>query len=885
MTINKQMIEAELRRRQAGLGPSPRPAPAPQQPAMSFSDHLWQRQLQQESGRRQFNRQGQPLTSPAGAVGIAQVMPQTGPEAARLAGLPWDEQRFRTDAQYNEALGRAYQEHQLRQFGDPALALAAYNAGPGRVQEWIQRFGNPATGEISREEFVQSIPFEETRNYVQNILGENLAAPAKPSREAVLRELKRRQAAAQRPLTAPEPAPVPTPAPTPLGLEGTPGAVAGAVRDAVTAPPMTPERRARVESNLLEPGMRGSMQNQGEGFWRFLTEEGLQTAGGVGGALAGGALGAPLGLPGIVGGAVLGAFGGGAIGGGVNDAIQQALADPSVPPDLKQSLQAALQSGSEEAIMETLGRVISIVPGIARNLRSQIKPDAAEADKFLRAEGGMGLTPGQLGDSWAVKFAESAISGAPIGGARFNLVTASNIEALQKATSDMLDRVAGEGVSKMTRADVGNMVLDVIDEGKKALSVIDAELYKAVGDLMPNTVTQTIVKKPHPSGMLDSRGNPMMVDTVEEVVTGPVQTKAIKAWAERTKDKISKVKTGASSDIANMLDDIINLPPDAPLETVSLLRSRVGELNRALQRQAGTGQNRYLLSAAEAQITRAIEDAAERMGPEAAEALKMANSFHKKSKSKLLDDFMVKLLRREGTPSAIAEAITQPEHFRKVQAALRRASNLSKRAPAPEARRAVNTDFPDASPLRVKPVEYKETWDKVRGNWLAKQLDPEKDLDKMPLIRMLKDQKGREMVKAATTASEFTGLVKLANAIEHMGKLKTPTNNMMAWRQTGAMMQPISAAGAAGTGAALGAGGLGLGLGAGILIVPPLMAQLLTRPAGRTLLTQMTKTPVTSSEAPGLALRFNELVQEVMGEMSEEERQQVLAAQPGNRPQ
>jgi len=93
-----------------------------------------------ESGTRQFGADGKPLTSPKGAVGIAQVMPGTGPEAAKLAGLPWDEHRYRNDANYNRALGLAYFQKQLQtNGGDLAKAYAAYNAGPGRLAEAEKR--------------------------------------------------------------------------------------------------------------------------------------------------------------------------------------------------------------------------------------------------------------------------------------------------------------------------------------------------------------------------------------------------------------------------------------------------------------------------------------------------------------------------------------------------------------------------------------------------------------------------------------------------------------------------------------------------------------------------------------------------------------------------
>lgn len=98
-------------------------------------------------------------TSPKGAVGPGQLLPDTAKEAAKLAGLPWDETRFRTDPQYNDALGVAYYTKQLQDFGDPVIAAAAYNAGPARTRRALRR----AKG----GDFTQFLPAE-TQQYVQN---------------------------------------------------------------------------------------------------------------------------------------------------------------------------------------------------------------------------------------------------------------------------------------------------------------------------------------------------------------------------------------------------------------------------------------------------------------------------------------------------------------------------------------------------------------------------------------------------------------------------------------------------------------------------------------------------------------------------------------------
>lgn len=121
---------------------------------------LIERQFHQESGNRHFGSDGQPITSPKGAVGIAQVMPATAPEAARLAGLPWDENAYRYDPVYNKLLGIAYMSEQLRKYkGNVAQALAAYNAGPDRVDTALG-MGDAWFGHLPPE----------TQDYVQKVL-------------------------------------------------------------------------------------------------------------------------------------------------------------------------------------------------------------------------------------------------------------------------------------------------------------------------------------------------------------------------------------------------------------------------------------------------------------------------------------------------------------------------------------------------------------------------------------------------------------------------------------------------------------------------------------------------------------------------------------------
>ncbi len=112
--------------------------------------------------------------SSAGARGLMQLMPGTASQIAKSRQIPFSASRLLTDPRYNLTLGRAYVEDLLGRFnGSYVLSIAAYNAGPARVHEWMDDFGDPRAKKADVVDWVESIPFNETRNYVQRVL-ENL---------------------------------------------------------------------------------------------------------------------------------------------------------------------------------------------------------------------------------------------------------------------------------------------------------------------------------------------------------------------------------------------------------------------------------------------------------------------------------------------------------------------------------------------------------------------------------------------------------------------------------------------------------------------------------------------------------------------------------------
>lgn len=109
--------------------------------------------------------------SAAGALGLMQLMPATARTVARGLGLPYSRDRLLNNPDYNIRLGRDYLQDQIQSFGEVAMAVAAYNAGPKRVREWLDTFGDPrGKGTQAMVDWLELIPFAETRNYVQRVL-------------------------------------------------------------------------------------------------------------------------------------------------------------------------------------------------------------------------------------------------------------------------------------------------------------------------------------------------------------------------------------------------------------------------------------------------------------------------------------------------------------------------------------------------------------------------------------------------------------------------------------------------------------------------------------------------------------------------------------------
>jgi len=114
--------------------------------------------------------------SPVGARGLMQLMPETAERLAKNLNLAFKKKDALADALtsdpgLNVKLGSAYLDHLLSIFnGSYILSIAAYNAGPTRVKHWVHDMGDPRTSDTDVVDWIESIPYSETRNYVQRVL-------------------------------------------------------------------------------------------------------------------------------------------------------------------------------------------------------------------------------------------------------------------------------------------------------------------------------------------------------------------------------------------------------------------------------------------------------------------------------------------------------------------------------------------------------------------------------------------------------------------------------------------------------------------------------------------------------------------------------------------
>ncbi|MBI3446558.1 MAG: lytic transglycosylase domain-containing protein [Magnetospirillum sp.] len=143
------------------------------------------------------------IESPAGARGLMQLLPSTASKIARAIKLKFHADKL-DDPNFNVRVGSAYLNDLVGEFqGSYILALASYNAGPGRARRWMREYGDPRDPSVDVVDWIEMIPFSETRNYVQRVMESvavyrhRLGKSGGPNLETDLKRWARRTAEAQ----------------------------------------------------------------------------------------------------------------------------------------------------------------------------------------------------------------------------------------------------------------------------------------------------------------------------------------------------------------------------------------------------------------------------------------------------------------------------------------------------------------------------------------------------------------------------------------------------------------------------------------------------------------------------------------------------------------
>ena len=109
--------------------------------------------------------------SVAGARGFMQIMPGTAKKVSTDLNYKYSSKRLITDWEYNVELGAEYLNYLMGKYdGSFLLSFGAYNAGPTRMDSWVKRYGDPRNKDVDYIDWIEHIPFNETRNYIMRVL-------------------------------------------------------------------------------------------------------------------------------------------------------------------------------------------------------------------------------------------------------------------------------------------------------------------------------------------------------------------------------------------------------------------------------------------------------------------------------------------------------------------------------------------------------------------------------------------------------------------------------------------------------------------------------------------------------------------------------------------
>ncbi len=413
--------------------------------------------------------------------------------------------------------------------------------------------------------------------------------------------------------------------------------------------------------SFIPEGEKPQSVEPDRGFIEGLKEEAPQIAGGIAGGMAGAAAGVPLGPVGIIAGGAVGAGLGGAAGKGYQQVYQHLTGSPDAPKTSKEAAINLAKAGAEEAAWDLGGNLaLKMLNKSVHMVRPKAVDDIEKLSLKLESRGGR-FTAAQRTDSWTVHQLDSLTRGSLTGSGVMKGADALNNEALKALEDDLRRRIAKNATLHLSDTEVGNLFLSSVQGGREAHKTLVGELYSGLDDLVPTKTVTGRVTENVVSDIIDpNTGKNMVTRVTKEVddVIKPVHTDKLKEALTPYREQMERINwQGVDADSKSLINGIFSQDKTLTFGDAQALRSNLLDAQRALEGVTGKTKASGKVGVAVNEMSKAMDRAAAKQGPEVLEKYAKIKSQARKGYEIFNDKFIADLLANKKNPERIGEHI------------------------------------------------------------------------------------------------------------------------------------------------------------------------------------------------------------------------------------
>jgi len=555
------------------------------------------------------------------------------------------------------------------------------------------------------------------------------------------------------------------------------------------------------------------------------------------GGFIGGLLGAPAGPVTAVPLAALGGAGGKAI----EDIYNQYVNPEEASKSSQEAALKILKAGGEEAAYEVGGRVVGKVLGKVYHVaRPKVAAGIEELQSLMKKYGG-NFTAAERTESFLTQTVDSLVRGSLSGKGIMKQADDINEAALKAWQKDLSNTIASSAKENMPDSVFGNLVKDTLANGKAAFKGAMNEIYGSFDELVKTNIREGLLEKQVSSPIVDASGKPIQTTILEKVIeeVRPVDVRPLKNEAADLLAKLNRIqKIGLGDFGGETISKIFNLDDALRFSDAQTLRSTLLDISRKVADDPAEAKLAGSINRFASKITKAMDEAAEKQGPDIARAYKEIKRQAEKGYSSFNDNFIVNLMKDKTASERVGELLyksgneSQIAAFRK---ALLRAARYDKSINPSKVWQQTQQKYMEAL--------FKDNQRKIgieAGETLAEFENKVGVIDATKMLDALQDAKKNRTFKAMITSSkqreDIINMVKAAAITQQ--KSVAGLSMLMQLSQGGVIVNMVS-------------GAEGAAKKAATLFFPTsLMAKMMTNPNTIRLLTSAFKTPMSAKQAP-----------------------------------